>query len=1051
MNNKENKENTVSWLSFTTLTSKILLVFVFFCVFVVIFSGLFFIQSFQNYNQLHQYKDYALKLQESAYELRKLTSETALHQRAFIITKNPYYQEQRLFVWKKQVNPLLIKINEIEKSRSNKSLFSSEQGLLNKVFEETKKFENLQLTTAQNYNLLWEKGIQVSEREYGINLEKLEVQRKKVLNTIQNFVDVQNKKTNAIFDNVYINTLYSLYITLFFAFFLLVFVIIFGQIIYFQIRKAIKKCTLLIEKIVLGIFPPPVLLQDDEFDTIFIGLNNIVQYNAQVSIFAKRIGERDFDTVFTPASQEDILGNSLLYMQNQLQNIEDEEDKRNWVTRGFAKFAEIIRANNKDLPTLADIVLTELIAYLNANQGGFFVANSEDKTTTKLSMIACWAYDRKKFLEKEIIVHLDNAEGLLGEAFLEQQTIIRSDIPQDYIRITSGLGEETPTNLLIVPIKSTEKVEGILEIASFKKFQDYEISFIEKLCESFASAIVVIKNTEQTHFLLSELKQQAVTMQNQENELRKNFELVNEAQQEMHNKQIELENLKNSLEIEVKKRTQDLQGSLIRFDLLNQAASEGLWDVIVPKDGKLGMDTPYFWSPQLVKSLGYETEDFPDVLGSWMLKLHPEDAEFVYKQFVAHLKDKTGLTEFRNEHRLLTQSGEYRWFKAYAVTLRDIAGNAVRVAGYLNDVTHIKELDKVMTELKNQKEELEKNKETLELSNRKMQSNELVLKKAFDKMKITEASIKEKNIQLAESNQLLDDIENNSPSIIYKFFSDTKTLESKFLYVSKAIKGLLGYTTEEYTTLSSQQLVETIHPEDRKEYFKAFFNSVNNTVKFFWEGRMLHKEGHWIWVQSQSSPRKTEDGNIISIGSFIDIQQIKENELEIIQKNQQILASEEELRQNMEELQATQETMQQKQQEIERSNEKLTQREQVLKKALEKSNETQAKAKSLEIEYQELLGELLQNSCIFEENGKIISLSAQIIRLYTEQNPKFNNSYFYQKSWDNLTSSHNWESITEQNLSDIFLKIGEKNVSFSFEKIPFKNKIIYIGKIKNNS
>ncbi len=1041
------KQNTTSWFTFTTLTSKILLVLGFFCVFVTIFSVLFFIQSFQNYNYLYNYKEYGLKLQENLYDLRKYTIETALQQKAFIITQNPACQEKRLALWKHNIYPTLNSINDIDKTLISKKMPSLKKEILENVFIEIKKFENLQFEITQDYNILWEKNITIDETTYNKNLGRLEAQRGKITNTIQKLIDKQNTRTNKMFDSIYFNTLYALYITLFFTFSLLILVLIFGQLIYFQIKKAIKKTTLFIDKIIAGVAPPPVTLHDDEFDDVLIGLNAIAQHNTEVSIFAKKIGAGDFDATFVSASQEDILGQSLLQMQAQLKKAEIEDNKQNWVTEGLAKFAEIIRANNKDLYTLTDAVLIELIAYMNANQGGFFIANPQNDNTIKLNMMACWAYDRKKFLQKEIIIQKDNAEGLLGEAFLEQNKIVITDIPESYINITSGLGEGTPKHLLIIPIKSTNNVEGILEIASFHHFEEYQISFVEKLCESLASAIIVIKNLEQTHFLLGELKIQTTAMQNQEIELRENVMRLNETQAEMQEKQTELENLKSSLQIEVRKRTQDLQGSLIRFDLLNQTASEGLWDMVIPENNKLEMDTPFFWSPQLVKSLGYEPAEFPDILNSWMSKLHPEDAETVFKEFIAHLKDHTGETAFLNEHRLLTKSGEYRWFKARAITLRDAEGKAVRIAGYINDVTHIKELDAVMKALQSQKEELEKNKEELEMSNRKMQSNQLVLKKAFEKMKTTEAIIKEKNKQLEESLQLLDDIENNSPSIIYKFFSDMETGKASFVFVSKAVTNLLGYTSEEYMGFDAQKLTETLHPEDQKSYFKAYFHSLNNIDKFFWQGRMKHKDGHWVWIQSQSTPRKLTETTRMSIGSFIDIQQLKENEIEITDKTQQILASEEELRQNMEELQATQEAMQDKQKEVQEANQKLTQREQILKKALEKTKENQSQLKKTELQYQEILQYLLGDVCLFEENGKIITLSKKIIEEFLGTDKSKNLEYFYQKYWDDLNTSHNWQNIMENKLTEVFLILPNQNAKLSFEKISLNDKNVYLGMV----
>lgn len=130
-----------------------------------------------------------------------------------------------------------------------------------------------------------------------------------------------------------------------------------------------------------------------------------------------------------------------------------------------------------------------------------------------------------------------------------------------------------------------------------------------------------------------------------------------------------------------------LETALIRFDLVNQSSSEGLWDMEYPADGEIGPETPFWWSDQFRKLLGYNDErDFPNVLDSWASLLHPEDKDATFAAFGAHLGDKTGKTPYRLEYRLLLKSGEYRWFRARGTTLRDKDGNPLRVAGSLKDV-----------------------------------------------------------------------------------------------------------------------------------------------------------------------------------------------------------------------------------------------------------------------------------------------------------------------------------------------------------------------------
>ena len=137
-----------------------------------------------------------------------------------------------------------------------------------------------------------------------------------------------------------------------------------------------------------------------------------------------------------------------------------------------------------------------------------------------------------------------------------------------------------------------------------------------------------------------------------------------------------------------KRRAAELDAALTRFELINKSAREGLWDMAYPADGEVGPQTPFWWSDQFRKLLGYKDEvDFPNVLDSWGALLHPNDKDITFAAFAAHLNDKTGNTPYDREYQLLTKAGGYRWFRATGTTLRDAEGNPLRVAGSLRDIT----------------------------------------------------------------------------------------------------------------------------------------------------------------------------------------------------------------------------------------------------------------------------------------------------------------------------------------------------------------------------
>ena len=298
----------------------------------------------------------------------------------------------------------------------------------------------------------------------------------------------------------------------------------------------------------------------DEIEEMINALNESIDGLNKKVDFANNIKQGNLDYKFDLLSQDDILGSSLIEMRNSLIKAREEEvrrkiedEKRRWANEGLATFADILRQNNDNLENLATEIIKNLISYLKANQGGLFILNDDDKENIHFSMLSAFAYDRRKYLQK----HIQLGEGLVGICGIEKKTIYMTDIPQDYIEITSGLGGANPKSLLIVPLKLENEILGVLEIASFNEFEKHEIEFVENLGESIASTLSSVRINIRTNELLEKSQQQAEEMAAQEEEMRQNMEELQATQEEMRRKE---EHLKNVIE-EMKEREEELKRS----------------------------------------------------------------------------------------------------------------------------------------------------------------------------------------------------------------------------------------------------------------------------------------------------------------------------------------------------------------------------------------------------------------------------------------------------------------------------------------------------------
>ncbi len=280
---------------------------------------------------------------------------------------------------------------------------------------------------------------------------------------------------------------------------------------------------------------------NDELGMIIHSINALANNLREAAEFTVKIGKGEFNADFNVkmgknTSEEHNLGTALLNMRDRLMKVAEEDKKRNWATEGFAMFGDILRKDNDNIGLLSDNIISHLVKYLKANQGSLFIVNEESKEEAFLEMKACYAWNKKKFIERKI----ELGEGIVGQVWQEGDTVLLTEIPDNYITITSGLGEANPNCILVVPLKVNEQIFGVIELASFKRFEAHEIDFTTKLGESIASTISGVKGNERTRKLLTDSQQLTESLKTQEEETRQNMEELNATQDEMRRKEEEI-------------------------------------------------------------------------------------------------------------------------------------------------------------------------------------------------------------------------------------------------------------------------------------------------------------------------------------------------------------------------------------------------------------------------------------------------------------------------------------------------------------------------------
>jgi CheY-like chemotaxis protein/HAMP domain-containing protein len=239
--------------------------------------------------------------------------------------------------------------------------------------------------------------------------------------------------------------------------------------------------------------------------------------------------------------------------------------QQDWLKTNLARFTRLLQGQ-RDLQAVTKLILSELAPLITAHHGVFYMMDSEG-SDARLRLIASYGYRSSRKLPTSFLP----GEGLVGQCALEKSRIWLTDVPRDYIQVSSGLGAAPPTNIVVLPILFEQQVKAVIEIASLDRFTETHLSFLDQLMESIGVVLNTIEANSRTESLLTQSQSLAQELQQTNQELAEKARLLSEQNIEVERKNREVEQAKLALE---EKATQLALSSKYKSEFLANMSHE---------------------------------------------------------------------------------------------------------------------------------------------------------------------------------------------------------------------------------------------------------------------------------------------------------------------------------------------------------------------------------------------------------------------------------------------------------------------------------------------
>ncbi|MBW3541351.1 MAG: response regulator [Planctomycetes bacterium] len=278
---------------------------------------------------------------------------------------------------------------------------------------------------------------------------------------------------------------------------------------------------------------------------------NLTTQVRAIAEVATAVTQGDLTRSITVEAQGEVaaLKDTINEMIRNLKDTTQKNAEQDWLKTNLAKFSRMLQGQ-KDLLTVGRLILSELAPVVMAHHAVFYTLDTTGEQPS-LVLLAGYAYEEPNAVGARLAL----GQGLIGQCAVEKQKILLTNVPSDYIHISSGLGGAKPLSLLVLPVIFEGQVKAVLELASFDRFSPTHEAFLDQLTESIGIVLNTIEANMRTEGLLSQSQSLAKELQSRQEELqttnvelKENARLLAVQNAEVERKNEEVEQARQALE-----------------------------------------------------------------------------------------------------------------------------------------------------------------------------------------------------------------------------------------------------------------------------------------------------------------------------------------------------------------------------------------------------------------------------------------------------------------------------------------------------------------------